>query len=202
MSISSTFSVACKRALRLHLSTHSPHQQQEDRFLIVSVEKMNGEDIALNKAGDIEAQKGKTHRPMNLNHYATKKSAAQSMLDVALLMANSSQLKTVLYVGSRYRFYIPLIVLLSLSITLQVIVGLLLVFIVKYDLNDVRKHAKLNRMNNVATVMVFFTVLVNIFITALGFEGHALGSSASPMVAIPEPKLVIHPMDLNVTGGM
>lgn len=77
------------------------------------------------------SQSGKVIRPINMNHYATKKSAAQSMLDVALLMANSSQLKTVLYVGPQYRFYIPLIVLLSLSISLQVIVGLLLVFIGK-----------------------------------------------------------------------
>lgn len=53
------------------------------------------------------------------------------MLDVALLMANSSQLKTALYVGPQYHFYIPLIVLLSLSILLQIIVGLLLVFIGK-----------------------------------------------------------------------
>lgn len=68
---------------------------------------------------------------MNINHYAMKKSAAQSMLDVALLMANASQLKTVLYVGPHYRFYIPLIVLLSLSITLQVSVGLLLIIIGK-----------------------------------------------------------------------
>ena len=68
---------------------------------------------------------------MDMNHYAAKKSAAQSMLDVALLMANSSQLKTVLYVGPHYQFYIPLIVLLAVSISLQVIVGLLLVFIGK-----------------------------------------------------------------------
>lgn len=74
---------------------------------------------------------GKIYRPININHYATKKSAAQSMLDVALLMANSSQLKTILYVGPQYRFYIPLLVLLSVSISLQVVVGLLLVFIGK-----------------------------------------------------------------------
>ncbi|XP_029975371.1 ninjurin-1-like [Salarias fasciatus] len=104
-------------------------------------DRLNAESIALKKAGDPEAADGKVIRPLNINHYATKKSAAQSMLDVALLMANSSQLKTVLYVGPRYRFYIPLIVLLSLSICLQVAVGLLLVFIaVKYDLNDVRKR--------------------------------------------------------------
>lgn len=75
---------------------------------------------------------GKSPRPININHYATKKTAAQSMLDVALLMANSSQLKTALYVGPQYRFYTALVVLLSLSITLQVIVGLLLIFIGKY----------------------------------------------------------------------
>uniref|UniRef100_A0A8D3EAL2 Ninjurin-1-like n=1 Tax=Scophthalmus maximus TaxID=52904 RepID=A0A8D3EAL2_SCOMX len=117
-----------------------------------------------------KAISGKVHRPINMNHYATKKSAAQSMLDVALLMANSSQLKTLLYVGPQYRFYIPLIVLLSLSISLQVAVGLLLVFIaVKYDLNDARKHTKLNTMNNISTIFVFFTVLINIFITALSY---------------------------------
>ncbi|XP_030623607.1 ninjurin-1 [Chanos chanos] len=134
----------------------------------------NGEDIAIGKIDDAEvgAQRAKHQQAINLNHYATKKSAAQSMLDVALLMANSSQLKTVLYEGPEFRFYIPLIVLISLSITLQVIVGLLLVFIVKYDLNDVRKQPKLNRMNNATTVFVFFTVLINIFITALGFESN------------------------------
>ncbi|PWA24265.1 hypothetical protein CCH79_00017932, partial [Gambusia affinis] len=78
---------------------------------------------------DVKGQTGKRLYSFDMNHYATKKSAAQSMLDVALLMANSSQLKTILYVGPEYIFYIPLIVLLSLSIILQVIVGLLLVFI-------------------------------------------------------------------------
>ncbi|XP_023261765.1 ninjurin-1-like [Seriola lalandi dorsalis] len=166
------------------------------------MDRLNGQDVPLDKLSDIEALKtpsGKLIRPININHYATKKSAAQSMLDVALLMANSSQMKTVLYVGPQYRFYIPLIVLLSLSIALQVIVGLLLVFIVKYDLNDKRKHAKLNMMNNAATVFVFFTVLINIFITALGFEGHAVRSAAQ-VVAIQEPKLLPLPLDVNMTG--
>lgn len=124
------------------------------------------------------------------------------MLDVALLMANSSQLKTVLYVGPQYRFYIPLIVLLSVSIVLQVMVGLLLVFIVKYDLNDSRKHARLNTMNNAATVFVFFTVLINIFITALGFEGYSIRSSSAPVIGVPEQTLKVLPGELNFTRGM
>ncbi|XP_033826147.2 ninjurin-1 [Periophthalmus magnuspinnatus] len=152
-----------------------------------------GEDVVLKMDPEVPSDQ-KLRRALNLNHYATKKSAAQSMLDVALLMANSSQLKTVLYVGPQYRFYTPLIVLLSLSITLQVLVGLLLVFIAKYDLNDARKHAKLNRMNNVATVFVFFTVLINIFITALGFEDHAVRS------LVPGHTLAAVSPDLNFTG--
>ncbi|NP_001352013.1 uncharacterized protein LOC562339 [Danio rerio] len=105
-----------------------------------------------------------------MNDYASKKSAAQSMLDVALLMANSSQLKTVLHSGAQHRFYTTLIALISISISLQLIVGLLLIFIVKSDLNDVKQQPRLNTMNNMATVFVFFTVLINIIITALGFE--------------------------------
>ncbi|MEQ2225767.1 Ninjurin-1 [Ilyodon furcidens] len=158
---------------------------------------MNGEDTALNKTGDLEVQDVKMSRPFDMNHYATKKSAAQSMLDVALLMANSSQLKTILYAGPGYRFYIPLIVLLALSIILQVIVGLLLVFLAKYDLNDRQKHAKLDRMNNAATIFVFFTVLINIFITALGFQGDSIG--AIPALS-SEPKMSPLSVNPNPTG--
>ncbi|KAM7411098.1 hypothetical protein PAMA_021194 [Pampus argenteus] len=167
------------------------------------VDRLNKEDVALTKLDDTEATTtppGKVVRPMNINHYANKKTAAQSMLDVALLMANSSQLKTVLSVGPQYRFYIHLIVLLSMSIILQVMVGLLLIFIVKYNLNDVRTHTKLNWMNNIATVLVFFTVLVNIFITALGFEGHTVGSAVSPAILTPMTSPL--PNDTNMTGGI
>ncbi|XP_074498603.1 ninjurin-1-like, partial [Sebastes fasciatus] len=92
--------------------------------------KPETENLFMDKL-DVEEKPKNRGKRMNMNHYATKKSVAQSMLDVALLMANSSQLKTVLYVGPQYRFYIPLLVLLSLSITLQIIVGLLLLLIGK-----------------------------------------------------------------------
>nr|XP_008113797.1 PREDICTED: ninjurin-1 [Anolis carolinensis] len=69
------------------------------------------------------------NRPININHYANKKSAAESMLDIALLMANASQLKAVMEQGPSFSFYIPLIVLISISLTLQVGVGVLLIFL-------------------------------------------------------------------------
>lgn len=53
--------------------------------------------------------------PMNMNHYANKKSAAESMLDVALPMANASQLKAVLEQGPHFSFYTPIITLINIS---------------------------------------------------------------------------------------
>ncbi|XP_041806911.1 ninjurin-1 [Chelmon rostratus] len=105
-------------------------------------------------------------RPLNMNHYANKKSAAESMLDVALLMANASQLKAVLEQGSD--FYVALITLISISLILQIVVGVLLIFIVKWNLNDESMHYKLNIMENFATAFVFIIVVVNVFITAFG----------------------------------
>lgn len=67
--------------------------------------------------------------PLNMNHYANKKSAAESMLDVALLMANASQLKAVMEQGPNFSLYTPTITLISISLCLQVTVGVLLIFI-------------------------------------------------------------------------
>lgn len=109
-------------------------------------------------------------RPLNMNHYANKKSAAESMLDVALLMANASQLKAVLEQGPDFTFYVPLITLISISLILQIVVGVLLIFIVKWNLNDQSMHYKLNVMENFATAFVFIIVVVNVFITAFGVQ--------------------------------
>ncbi|XP_044307291.1 ninjurin-1 [Varanus komodoensis] len=113
-------------------------------------------------------------RVINMNHYANKKSAAESMLDIALLMANASQLKAVMEQGPTFSFYVPLIVLISISLLLQIGVGVLLIFLVKYDLNNPAKHTKLEFLNNLATGLVFIIVVVNIFITAFGVQKPAV----------------------------
>ncbi|XP_036847212.1 ninjurin-1 isoform X8 [Manis javanica] len=132
------------------------------------------------------------NRPINVNHYANKKSAAESMLDIALLMANASQLKVVIEQGPSFAFFMPLVVLISISLVLQIGVGVLLIFLgaslsgrctqptrstpqrplppVRYDLNNPAKHAKLDFLNNLATGLVFIIVVVNIFITAFGVQ--------------------------------
>lgn len=69
------------------------------------------------------------NRLINVNHYANKKSAAESMLDIALLMANASQLKAVIDQGPGFGFYVPLVALISISLVLQISVGVLLIFL-------------------------------------------------------------------------
>ncbi|KAM4587117.1 ninjurin-1 [Odontesthes bonariensis] len=133
--------------------------------------EMNGD---ADRNGEAEAPlRGNWRRqrgPLNMNHYANKKSAAESMLDVALLMANAAQLKAVLVQGPSFTFFVPLITLISISLILQIVVGVMLIFIVKWNLNDESTHYKLNIMENVATAFVFVIVVVNVFITAFGVQ--------------------------------
>ena len=58
---------------------------------------------------------------LDANGYATKKTIAQGLLDVALLTANASQLKNVLQVGAdNHLFYYFMLSLIIISIILQV----------------------------------------------------------------------------------
>ncbi|XP_045528302.1 ninjurin-2 isoform X2 [Pieris brassicae] len=62
---------------------------------------------------------------IDANRYATKKTVAQGLLDIALLTSNASQLKYILQVGSKHEFYTLLITLITISIILQVSAGIL-----------------------------------------------------------------------------
>ncbi|XP_026101090.1 ninjurin-2-like [Carassius auratus] len=105
-----------------------------------------------------------------MNHHFTKKSVSESMLDVALLMANVSQLKAVLEQGPDFKYYLTVILLIAMSLFFQVLVGALFVHMGESELNDVASQRKLDIINNEATVLVFLTAIINIFITAFGVQ--------------------------------
>ena len=67
----------------------------------------------------LNSQEKLREKSFNANKYATKKTIAQGMLDVALLTSNASHLKLVLQ-DDNHPFYGPLVFLISLSILLQV----------------------------------------------------------------------------------
>ncbi|XP_036038160.1 ninjurin-2 isoform X2 [Onychomys torridus] len=99
------------------------------------------------------------------------------MLDVALFMSNATRLKVVLEQGPSLEYYTTLVTLISVSLILQVVIGVLLVVIARLNLNEVANQWRLNQLNNAATTLVFITVVINIFITAFG--AHKTGSMAA-----------------------
>ncbi|XP_055389628.1 ninjurin-2 isoform X3 [Condylostylus longicornis] len=108
-------------------------------------------------------------KAIDANRYATKKTIAQGMLDIALLTANASQLKYILQVGERHDFYKLMLGLISTSIILQVLSGLLNLSCTL--MRDCRLHIEKYRIsaefwNHVRTAMAFFTTAINIFISA------------------------------------
>lgn len=71
-------------------------------------------------------------RNIPANVYVTKKNVAEGMMDISLLTANANQLKFILYYNQESKMFYPTLALITLSLILQVAVGILLIFRVSY----------------------------------------------------------------------
>ncbi|XP_047430600.1 ninjurin-2-like isoform X3 [Mugil cephalus] len=111
---------------------------------------------------------------LNMNLYATKKTAAEGMLDIALFLANITHMKTVIEQGAGYRYYIAVLTLISFSLALQIVAGILIIIIGRRDLNNSALQKRLDYLNNVTTIVVFITTILNFFISTFGMQrtGH------------------------------
>ncbi|CAH0713153.1 unnamed protein product, partial [Brenthis ino] len=97
----------------------------------INIDDLNNEDASTEIKG------------LDANRYATKKTVAQGMLDIALLTSNASQLKYVLQVGPKHEFYTLLVVLISISIVLQASAGVLALIISALDEENNIKQKKI-----------------------------------------------------------
>ncbi|XP_030004742.1 ninjurin-2-like isoform X3 [Sphaeramia orbicularis] len=111
---------------------------------------------------------------INMNLYATKKTAAEGMLDIALFLANITHMKTVIEQGAGYRYYAAVLTLISFSLALQIVAGVLIIIIGRRDLNNSALQKRLDYLNNVTTIIVFVTTALNFFISTFGMQrtGH------------------------------
>ncbi|KAJ0057374.1 hypothetical protein NL108_005272 [Boleophthalmus pectinirostris] len=105
---------------------------------------------------------------LNMNQYATKKSAAEGMLDIALFLANITHMKTVIEQGAGYRYYAAVLTLITFSLILQIVAGVLIVIIARRDLNVVSNQKRLDYLNNMATALIFATTVTNFFVSFFG----------------------------------
>ncbi|KAL7641471.1 UNVERIFIED_CONTAM: hypothetical protein RMT77_007342 [Armadillidium vulgare] len=125
---------------------------------------------------------GGSSKDLNINRYATKKTIAQGMLDIALLTANASQLRYVLGLGEQHEFYEIMLGLIITSITLQVLVGILFLIIGIIDINEPENHFSANILNNIAVVLIFIISVMNIIINAFGIRHSNNNSPGSNLV--------------------
>ncbi|XP_014243692.1 ninjurin-2-like [Cimex lectularius] len=102
--------------------------------------------------------------------YAAKKTVAQGMMDIALITANANQLRYLIQFQSYAPTYYVTLTLIVLSIVLQVIVGLFLIFKGRYDLKGEEKLRQANIVNNYVVVGVFLITIINVFIASFSLS--------------------------------
>jgi len=114
-------------------------------------------DPIMSYSSQIEPSTNMRRPGLDANRYATKKTIAQGMLDVALLTANASQLKYVLQLGDSHPFYELMISLIVISIILQAFQGafLLLVAINSINTEDQSRLQKVRILNYIAMSFSF-----------------------------------------------
>ncbi|XP_055642870.1 ninjurin-1 isoform X3 [Toxorhynchites rutilus septentrionalis] len=110
-------------------------------------------------------------KSMDANRYATKKTIAQGMLDIALLTANASQLKYILQVGEKHEFYTLMLVLISISIILQVSAAFLAVILtmVNFQKGEVQQRVA-NIMNHFSLGFVVVALFCDIIKMNFGLD--------------------------------
>ncbi|XP_050695448.1 ninjurin-1-like isoform X4 [Eriocheir sinensis] len=119
---------------------------------------------------------------LDANQYATKKTVAQGMLDVALLTANASQLKYVLSVGEEHEFYTVMLVLIISSLVLQVVVGVLFMIIGMMNINDPEQQSAANILNNIIVIFVFIISVLNVVLSSFGIENMNINPPGVPII--------------------
>ncbi|XP_049810038.1 ninjurin-1-like isoform X4 [Schistocerca nitens] len=111
-----------------------------------------------------------TPKTLDANRYATKKTIAQGMLDIALLTANASQLKYVLQAGSKHEFYSLMVGLISTSIVLQVLAGSLTLVLLRLNINDPGRHYTAAVINHICLAFVMGSCVTNTIKMSFGLD--------------------------------
>ncbi|RWS27514.1 Ninjurin-1-like protein [Leptotrombidium deliense] len=112
-----------------------------------------------------------SNMPLDMNIYSTRKTVAQGMMDIALMTANASQLKYVLLNAANHRYLEVTISLLTVSIILQIVVGIILIFLGRWNINYRGDQRRSDMANNAVVILIFLITVVNVMISSFGPNG-------------------------------
>ncbi|XP_052895707.1 ninjurin-A-like [Anopheles moucheti] len=110
-----------------------------------------------------------------LSSFVQKKSFAQNMMDIALLSANTNQLRYVIDLGEKHPYYMTSLLLIVVSLVMQIVVGLSMLYVNRYNMKNKTEMKAASHMNNLSVAGVFLVTLVNVFIST--FNGAATGAA-------------------------
>ncbi|XP_055948555.1 ninjurin-1-like [Argiope bruennichi] len=104
-------------------------------------------------------------KKMKFCTYCRRKSYAQMSMDVALVITNAAHLVRILRGHPDEEMRLAKIVLVSVSIALEVLIGILLVLKERYDIDDEKCHKIMDVMNDIVIFLIFTSVLVHVFVS-------------------------------------
>lgn len=124
--------------------------------------------------GPLPPSPGHQHQ-VDIAQYVQKKSLAQGMMDLALVSANTNQLRYVLDVRNTHPYFYVSLGLIISSLILQVIVGLALIWNSRYNMKKRNEVEAADKVNNISVIGVFFITMINVFISTFGGSSHSSG---------------------------
>lgn len=104
----------------------------------------------------------------DVNIYQHKKTLAQGMMDLALLSANANQMRYVLQTDGRHTYFYPALIMISMSLFLQIAVGIGLIWNSVYNVKQHEEMCKANKANNWTVIGIFLVTILNVFISSFG----------------------------------
>ncbi|KAK0087095.1 hypothetical protein PV325_001764 [Microctonus aethiopoides] len=105
--------------------------------------------------------------PFDINLYQQKKTLAQGMMDLALISANANQMRYVLQSRDEY-FYTAAMSMIIMSLVLQIIVGVGLIWNSRYNVKKLDHTRQANATNNWTVIGIFLVTILNVFISSFG----------------------------------
>lgn len=117
------------------------------------------------------------------NIYAGKRNFIHQLMDVALLMANVSQLRSLLSMDKEDKYFFIIFAFICCSILLQVVFTLCMLIVVSIERKihehlienpkeplDEKRRIIAERLDNAGNILVLLIIVSNVFITGFGIE--------------------------------
>ncbi|XP_014673991.1 PREDICTED: uncharacterized protein LOC106814207 [Priapulus caudatus] len=103
---------------------------------------------------------------MDVNMYANKKTLGIGLMDLSTFAANVTQLRTVMRSGPDFQeFYYFLIAMLSISMALQVLVAIVLMYTARHDIKEEKYQKRCDMWSNASVLLIVLITITNLLVT-------------------------------------